>query len=253
MAQVIPGHEAWSGGEGEVGVLVLHGYTASPYAVRPLAQLIANAGYRVELPRLPGHGTHWKDLAKTTWRDWAREAIGAFEMLRSRTRAQVVVGLSVGGALALHLAETRNDIAGLVLVNPSVWSGDPRVKILPILKWVLPSVPGVANDIALEGQDEHAYERMPTRSSASLIEFQRMVREAFSEVSCPLLLLTSPQDHVVEPAGSDMIRDGVSSGDVEHVLLQRSYHVAWLDHDRPEIERRALEFIQRVTSSPVRP
>jgi carboxylesterase len=250
MAQVIPGHEAWSGGEGEVGVLVLHGHTASPYSVRPLAQLIANAGYAVELPRLPGHGTHWKDLAKTTWRDWARESIGAFEMLRSRSRLQVIVGLSVGGALALHLAATRDDVAGIVLVNPSVWTGDPRVKILPLLKHVLPSVPGVANDIALEGQDEAAYDRMPTRSAASLVEFQRLVRDSFSEVTCPVLLLTSPQDHVVEPVGSDMIREGVSSTDLEQVLLDRSYHVAWLDHDRPIIEERTLEFIQRVTSAP---
>jgi carboxylesterase len=248
MAQIIPGHESWSGGEGEVGVLVLHGYTASPYAVRPLAQLIANAGYSVELPRLPGHGTHWKDLAKTTWRDWAREAIGAFETLRSRTRTQVIVGLSVGGALGLHLAEARDDIAGLVVVNPSIWTGDPRVKLLPILKRIIPSFPGVANDICLEGGDEHAYDRLPTRSSASLIELQMMVRDNLAEVTCPVLILTSPQDHVVEPVCSDMVRQGVSSSDVEQVLLERSFHVAWLDHDREELEQRTIEFIKRVTS-----
>jgi carboxylesterase len=248
MAQVIPGHEAWSGGEGDVGVLVLHGYTASPYAVRPLAQLIANAGYAVELPRLPGHGTHWKDLAKTTWRDWAREAIGAFEVLRSRSRVQVVVGLSLGGALGLHLAATRDDIAGVAVVNPSVWTGDPRVKLLPLLKLLVPSFPGIANDIALEGGDEHAYDRLPTRSSASLVEFQKVVREALGEVTCPVLVLTSPQDHVVEPVCSDMVREGVASSDVQQIMLERSYHVAWLDHDREQLEQEVLAFIQRVTA-----
>lgn len=248
MAQVIPGHEAWSGGEGEAGVLVLHGYTASPYGMRPLAEHIAEAGFSVELPRLPGHGTRWQDLRKTTWRDWAREAIGALEVLRSRTRTQAIVGLSLGGTIGLHLAETRDDIAGLVAINPFLTTSDPLARFIGILKLVVPSVAGLGNDIALEGGDEQAYSRNPVRSQASVLEFGRRVRDDLSEVTCPLLVITSRQDHVVETTNSEEVLASVSSTDTQQVWLERSFHVAPLDHDRPEIEQRSVDFLRRVTS-----
>jgi carboxylesterase len=248
MVQIIPGAEAWSGGDGDVGVLVLHGYTGNPVSMRPLAESLAAAGYAVELPRLPGHGTTWKDLARTTWRDWAREAIGALEVLRSRTRAQVVVGLSMGGALALHLAETRDDLAGAVVINAAVWTGDPRVRFLPILKLVIPSVPGLGNDIKKPGADEKPYDRNPTRSAASLVELQGIVRGGLADVTCPLLVLTSREDHVVEAESSRMIVEGVGSDDVEQVWLDDSYHVATLDNDAEDIAARTAAFVARVTA-----
>lgn len=248
MAQVMPGHEAWSGGDGDVGVLVLHGYTSSPYGMRGLAEHIAGAGYRVELPRLPGHGTHWRDVAKTRWRDWAREAIGALETLRSRTSQQVVVGLSMGGTLALHLAETRDDLSGAILINPIVSTSAPIARFLPVLKLVLPSVGGLGNDIAKEGGDEQPYDRNPLRAQASVLELGGRVRDRLADVTCPLLVFTSRQDHVVEPINGQQILEGVSSTDTEQVWLERSYHVAQLDHDAPEIEGRTLDFIRRVTA-----
>jgi carboxylesterase len=248
MAQVLPGHEAWSGGEGDVGVLVLHGYTSSPYGMRGLAEHIAAAGFSVELPRFPGHGTHWKDLAKTTWRDWAREAIAALELLRARTTTQVAVGLSMGGALALHLAETREDLAGAVLINPAISTTNPVAKLVPVLKWVVPSVAGLGNDISKEGGDEQPYDRNPVRSQASVLELMALVRSRLSEVTCPLLVFTSRQDHVVEPINGQQILEGVSSTDTEQVWLERSFHVAQLDHDAEEIERRTVQFIRRITA-----
>lgn len=248
MAQVRPGHEAWTGGEGDVGVLVLHGYTSSPFGMRGLAEHVADAGFAVELPRLPGHGTHWKDLARTTWRDWAREAIAALEALRARTSHQVAVGLSMGGALALHLAETRGDLAGLALVNPAVSTTNPVARLVPLLQHVVPSVAGLGNDIALEGADEEPYDRNPVRSQASVLELMARVRANLGRVTCPVLVFTSRQDHVVEPANGEQILAGVASTDVEQVWLERSYHVAQLDHDGPEIARRTVDFVRRVTA-----
>jgi alpha-beta hydrolase superfamily lysophospholipase len=64
---VLPGAEAWSSpGGGPHGVLVLHGFTGNPVSVRPLAEALAEAGFAVEMPRLPGHGTHVEDMIPTT-------------------------------------------------------------------------------------------------------------------------------------------------------------------------------------------
>jgi carboxylesterase len=246
---MIPGAEAWSSpGAADAGVLVLHGFTGNPVSLRPLAGALADAGFAVEVPLLPGHGTTHRDLARTTWRDWAQEAAEALERLRARTRAQVVVGLSMGGALTLHLAETRgDDLAGIVLINPSVFNLDPRMRLLPALRFVVPSLAGVGNDIAKPGGDERPYARMPLKALHSLTDLWRLVRGDLGSVKVPVLLFTSRQDHVVEPENSATVLAGISSADVEQVWLERSYHVATLDHDAPEIERRTVAFTRRVT------
>ena len=252
MVDVRVGAEAWSsqgsGDNAEIGVLVLHGFTGSPASMRPLAEDLAEHGFAVELPLLPGHGTHWKQLRSVTWQDLARETVRAFETLRARTRTCVVLGLSNGGLIALRLAQTRgDDLAGQVLVNPFLFSLDPRVKVLPILKSVLPSIPGVINDIAKPDQDEVGYDRVPLKSLASVMHLQKEVRVNLPHTRVPTLLFTSRQDHVVDPKNSLEIAERIGASDFEHVWLERSYHVATLDHDYEVIRDDAIEFIERVT------
>jgi carboxylesterase len=81
---------------GRVGVLFCHGFTGSPWSLREWAQVTADAGYRVSLPRLPGHGTTWQELNVTEWRDWYGEAEQAFLELRAHCDTVFVAGLSMG-------------------------------------------------------------------------------------------------------------------------------------------------------------
>ena len=106
-----------------IGVLLVHGYTGSPAAMKPWGQALAEQGYAVEVPLLPGHGTRWQDLNGVSWTDWYDEAEAAFERLRESCAAVVVAGLSMGGSVVLRLAEERGDqVAGIVLVNAFVSS-----------------------------------------------------------------------------------------------------------------------------------
>ncbi|MBV9092982.1 MAG: alpha/beta fold hydrolase, partial [Streptosporangiaceae bacterium] len=104
---LLPGAEPFDADGGPVGVLLCHGFTGSPQTLRPWAEYLAEAGLTVSLPRLPGHGTSWQDLARTTWREWYAEAEAAFGTLTARCEQVFVFGLSLGGCLALRLAETR--------------------------------------------------------------------------------------------------------------------------------------------------
>lgn len=251
MAEIRPGCEAWScegsGVNGDIGILLIHGFTGSPASMRPLANDLAERGFSVELPLIPGHGTHWKDLVKVTWQDMARETVAAFERLRSRTSAQVAVGLSNGGLIALRLAQTRgDDLNGIVLINPFLATKDPRTKILPLLKMVVPSLPGVINDIAKPGMDEVGYDRLPLRALASTMQLQKEVRADLPATKAPTLLFSSREDHVIGSYSSEMIADKIGSPDFEHVWLERSYHVATLDYDYPEILEGTAAFAQRV-------
>jgi carboxylesterase len=249
MTEVLAGAESRSVGEGATGVLLLHGFTSNPSSMRPLAEKLSANGFAIEMPRLPGHGTNWRDLSRTGWRDWARESISGFEALRSRTRRQVVLGLSMGGTLGLHLAQTRgDDLAGLVLINPAVMTRDPRLKLLWLAKWVVPTMPGIGNDIAKPDQEEMAYSRVPLKALASMLELQRIVRDNLERVTVPTLVLTSRDDHVVSTDDSATIVRHATSTDMEQVWLERSYHVATLDHDADLVAERAIAFVQRVTT-----
>lgn len=244
---VLPGAEPWTSDGGPVGVLVVHGFTGNPQSMRPLAEALAAAGHTVSLPLLPGHGTRVEDMLPTRWADWSAAALAAYDELAARCQRVVVAGLSMGGTLTLWLATQRPDVRGIVLVNPLADGTAPGVSQLVTQLRALgePLVPGIGSDIALEGSFENAYPMTPVEPLLSLHAALADLR--LDEVRCPVLLLTSPQDHVVEPASSDLVAASVSAP-VERVSLDRSFHVATLDHDAPLIEQKAVDFVARVTA-----
>src|SRR4051812_11997195 len=161
---VLPGAEPFAQDGGDVGVLVCHGFTGSPQSVLPWARRLADDGCSVRAPRLPGHGTTWQEMNRTRWPDWIAEAERAFGELVDRCDRVFVAGLSMGGALALRIAELHPaSVAGVALVNPCVMLDDPRLKALPVLKHVVPSLGGIASDIALPDAVELAYDRTPLK------------------------------------------------------------------------------------------
>ena len=241
---VIPQAQPWSQEGGSVGVLLSHGFTGSPASMIPWGKDLAERGYSVSVPRLPGHGTTWQDMNRTTWRDWYGTLDQALTELTERCEHVFVFGLSMGGALALRLAEKRPaDVAGLVLVNPAVHLERPELKLIPYLSKVLPAIPGIGNDIAKPGADEYGYDRTPLRALASQLELWADVRANLSKVTAPTLLFHSTDDHVVDPSSSKIIRDGVSSAFYDHIELSRSFHVATLDWDAPFIMESAAQFL----------
>lgn len=230
-----------------VGVLLSHGFTGSPASMRPWGEALAERGYAVEVPRLPGHGTSWQDMVSTGWKDWLGEVERAYADLAARVDTVVVGGLSMGGALALALAARRPDVAGLVLVNPAVASTNKQLLAVPVLKHVVRSMPAIGDDIKKPGVTEGAYPRTPLRPLASMTAAWKDVRAELPKVTCPLLLFRSLEDHVVDPSSARIILGGVSSRDAQERVLADSYHVATLDNDAPVIVEESAAFIERVT------
>ncbi|MEV4417128.1 alpha/beta fold hydrolase [Catellatospora sp. NPDC049609] len=232
-------------GSTEVGVLVCHGFTGSPRSMRPWAQHLVEQGWTVRLPLLPGHGTTWQEANTTTWQDWYGCVDAAFGELRERCDQVFVVGLSMGGALTLRLAELHGpDVAGIVLVNPIVAMLQPQTRLLPVLSRMVASMPAIGNDIAMPGVQEGAYERTPLRAAASLRSFLRLVRADLPKVDQPMRLFHSAQDHVVEPENSAIVLREVNSTDVAEIVLADSYHVATLDYDAETIFTGSVDFIR---------
>jgi len=228
---------------GEIGVLFCHGFTGSPWSMLEWAKATAGAGYRVSLPRLPGHGTSWQEMNTTGWRDWYACVEREYQQLQEQCRQVFVAGLSMGGALALRLAEKHPDVAGLVLVNPAVL-GRPNTWLAPLLQWIVPSVPAIGSDIAAK-VEEQAYDRTPVKATASMMQMWTDVRACLDLVTCPVLVFRSAEDHVVPRKSTRFILSHVSSADITEQVLTRSYHVATMDYDKQTIIDESLAFLAK--------
>ncbi|HEY2442368.1 MAG TPA: alpha/beta fold hydrolase [Streptosporangiaceae bacterium] len=242
---VKPGAEPFEHEGGPVGVLLCHGFTGSPQSLRGWAEFLAEAGLTVSLPRLPGHGTTWQDMARTGTEDWYAEADRAYQELRARTDEIFVMGLSMGGCIALRLAELRGEaIRGAVVVNPSLTADSMIFALLPVAKLLLRSVKGIASDIKQEGAAELGYDRVPVKAAATLPRLWRATAAQLGEIRQPVLAYHSTEDHVVGPKSLRLLREALPGDQLTVRDCENSYHVATLDNDAAAIFAGSLDFVR---------
>lgn len=242
---VLPGAEPIDRPGGPVGVLISHGFTGTTQSIRPWADHLAGAGLTVLAPRLPGHGTTWQELARTRFEDWYDEVERAFDDLRRRCSTVFAMGLSMGGTLALRLAEQRDgQVAGLVLVNASIATGRRDARLAPLLSRVVPSLGAIGSDVKKPGVTELAYSRTPLKAFVSLQRAWPQVRADLHRISCPVLAFRSREDHVVEPVSGRLLVEGLAGGRIEERVLEDSYHVATLDNDAKTVFAGSLAFVR---------
>jgi len=250
-APTIPGAEAYSHvGNGDVGVLVLHGFTGNPGSMRALAAASATAGFHVELPQLAGHGTAIEDMIPTRWADWSSDAEKAYQVLSKRASKIVVMGLSMGGALTLWMAAQHPEACGIVCINPAT-QPQPQ-EVLDMLQGMIDggtvTMDAIGSDIADPSAHETAYPGTPLAAMKSFLsEGLALLAPRYPSIKMPMLLYTSVQDHVVQPSDSDAVA-ATYGGAVERVILERSYHVATQDYDKDIIFAGAVAFVHRVTA-----
>jgi carboxylesterase len=239
----MPGAEPFAAGGGPSGALFLHGFGGTPFAMRATAERLA-ARWRVDVPLLPGHGTSVEDLEACGWEDWTSAAEEAFAALSARCDRVVVVGHSMGGTLACWLAEHHADICGIAVVNPLVAPFDDDIAgaARALLESGTKVVPGAPPDVAdSAAADYPTYGATPLAAFLSLNEGVADVALGLGRIVCPVLLLSSREDHVVAPSNGDLLARSVG-GPCERVWLERSFHAAMVDYDHEEIEARIEAF-----------
>ena len=247
-APIIPGAEPWSAEGGPHGALCLHGFTGNCNSMRGLAEAFQAAGFAVELPLLPGHGTSVADMMSTGWDDWSAAAEDAYERLAHRSDKVVVAGLSMGGALTAWLAARHPEVAGIVCINALVQVPEGMEEaVRAMLDAGDTTMAGIGSDIADPDAHESAYASTPLPPLATLFGAADELAGLLGQIECPVLILNSPQDHVVEPVNSDTLAAAVR-GPVERITLERSYHVATLDYDKELVQEAAVAFAAKVTA-----
>jgi carboxylesterase len=255
---LLPGAEAFqSAGEGDrarIGLALIHGFSGSPISLRPLALLLSARGFRVDLPRLPGHGTDERDMAKTRYSDWVNAAHAAVERLAQHSERVVLLGLSMGAALSLDVAASGNHakLAGVVTINVQILDrGGLAVKLAPLLERFIPLAPASAaglrkDDIAKPGVSERAYAWISTAAGNSFTRELGRLRAGVPRITCPVLVIHSRNDHSVPPANSKALFALLPAEKRSELVLERSYHVATLDYDLELVEANVAQFADRV-------
>jgi carboxylesterase len=248
--ELVADAEPFSADGGPIGVVVSHGFTGVPASVRPWAEYLAEAGYSVRLPLLPGHGATWRETNRSRWPQWYETVEASYRELASRCEQVFAVGLSMGATLVTRLAEVHPDgVAGLVLVNPAYGTRRFDAKLAPFISWAVKSRPAIGGDIKKPGVEEPAGDRTPVVAFASLQKLWRVTLADLSSVRAPILMFRSRDDHVVDDLSGQLLKTGAVNTTVREVVLEDSYHVATMDNDAPRIFAGSVEFIESLVGA----
>ena len=234
-------------GDGRDAALCVHGLTGTPYEIRPIGEALAAAGVRAVGPLLPGHGGEPESLARTNHGEWIDAVASAHRALCERHERVFLVGLSLGGLLALHRAASA-DVDALAVIGVPLRLRTRLTPLLPIVRYRWPYLPKRrGSDIRdADARTRHPSLRvMPTASAIELIRLQRRVRAALGRVTAPLLVAHGCLDAVAHP--DDARRIAAESGSIERELLwlPNSGHVAPVDYDGRELSRGVVDFLTR--------
>lgn len=239
---------------GDAGVLLLHGFTATPDSMAYLADKLQRAKFTVMAPLLAGHGTQVEHLEQTQWQDWYRSVEDAFHALKAECRSVMVAGLSMGGLLAAHLAfHHRTSVRALGLMATPLFLDGFLVKNVFPAVWNTPlkrlykyQPKGIASikDPAARRRYQ-TYHKVPVVSVASMFELQKLVRDELKHLAQPTIVLHSLHDETVPYGNLDYIQAILPSKEVETVTLKKSNHIITVDYDKDIVAKRLIKFFKR--------
>jgi carboxylesterase len=224
---------------GSTGILLIHGFTATPWEVRELGESLAAEGYNVYGTLLEGHGTNRADLRKTSWEDWYNDVKNSHEALAYISDKIFVVGVSTGGSLAILLEEDGYKVDGIVCLACPIFLRDKNTWLAPLLKYFYWYQWRNVSD----GDKLHYYEYRPLGSVHQLTELIKHSSENIKNIDKPVLIIQNKNDSTVDPKSADFIYNNIGSSDKNLVYLEGDYHVLTKGQHKDEVFALIQEFI----------
>jgi len=238
---------------GKKGVILFHGFSATPECLKYLAESLNKAKFTVLAPVLAGHGTHAEHLAQTSWLDWYKTAEEAYFELKRYCTEVSVAGLSMGGLLALHLAYAHKEIHALSLLATPLFLDGWLVRFLFPLIWKTPlrhliqfqKKYIVSIRDPTERRRHQTYGKIPVASVANLLDLQKKVRQELGHIHQPTFIAHAIDDPTVPYGNLDYIRALLGSEKVETLTLKNSSHIITVDYDREVVAKRVVKFFKK--------
>ena len=252
MNLILKGGEPFFMPGNQIGCLLIHGFTGTPKEMHWLGEHLANEGYTVLGPRLFGHATDQQDMIRARWRDWVASAADGYHLLHDVCSQVVVLGLSMGGALALYLG-TQFPVAGIVAMSA------PYVTPNPLMRYIRPIVPlisriwryaakGPSDWRDPEAAEGHlAYPGYPVRAATELEDLLAVIRRGLHRLTAPVLLIYSRGDEAVDAEHAQAISENLTSSEAEILWVENSGHVITRDAEREVVFTAATDFVRRIT------
>jgi len=235
-----------------IGVLVLHGFTSHVSCVSDLRFPLEEMGLPYRIPILRGHGGEWTDLKGVTAEQWYEDAEDSLLDLLTECRRVVVVGLSMGGLVALDLAaRRRKQVAGVATIAAALKFRDPLAVLTPLIARVIPSWPSpkAFHDKELEKQRNRNYPRFPTRAFSELYRYASLLENQLSFVSADALIVQSRKDQIINPRAAEIIHERLGSKRKELVWFEESGHEMLLDMEAARVTAAVADFVRSLAAS----
>jgi len=235
----------WPGGP--VGVVLIHGYTATTAEVRLLSRFLHEHGYTVSGPLLPGHGTTPEDMNRCRWQDWTGAVEQAYRQITARCERVFVGGESMGGLLALYAASEHPELAGIFAYAPALMVPPGRILLARLLAPLVPMTYKQRNPVdAIADERWKGYETNPVWAVVQMGDLQQEVRRRLSRIRQPLLVVQGRLDTAIDPRGAESVFREASSTVKEFHWMERSTHCVILDQEWEQAAELTLRFMERV-------
>jgi carboxylesterase len=236
-------------------VLAIHGFGATPAETALIVETARAAGLRVKAPLLPGHGTHATDLARRKFGEWKAAALDAFDEITADGSRAIVVGQSLGGVLALHVAQERpGAVAGLGLLATAIrltkLTTELPLRLIDRAKvpdFTLPKANGADIKDLSARETQLTYGTQPIHAAVEVMRGGMQAEARLGEILSPVFIAHGRGDHVCPVGNAQVIYEHVGSTDKTVLILENSYHIITRDNDRALLGRELARFVKRIS------
>jgi carboxylesterase len=255
MLQIIATAEPFFflGDRSKPACLLIHGFTGTPKEMRWMGEYLNEQGLTCLGIRLAGHATDPEDMIRSNWTDWTVSVEDGYSLLRGVSDNIFLVGLSMGGVLALLMSTGLENKGVVAMSTPYKLPDDPRLRHIEWISKIVAYMPKSDEEPGASWFDKEAwkghisYPENPVRSIGELNKLLGEMRTALPKINVPVLLMHSKDDRYVLPENMEMIyADLKNTSDKTKLYITESGHVVTRDAARHQVFESALEFIQRV-------
>ena len=236
-------------GTSKIGLLLVHGFTASPTVMPPVGKFLNSKDYTVLGVRLAGHGINYKEMIKYSWKDWYKSVEEGYRFLKEKCEIIIPIGISTGATLCLYLVHNVQDekISKLILLAPIFAPKSKLAYFSPILKYVKKYIYKGDSTLQLyKDNNLYSYYYYPTKSIQDLIAFLKVINSTNIQIKLPTMVIYGLLDNTISiPAIETALAKKFSQEtNVQVLKLKNSAHLLTIAAELPFMLDQIEKFLQ---------